>query len=101
MLKLKLFTIAYSGQAGHRDGDAKASSLCGVFTWKGVNTDANDFLSNCFLGVFPQIGSKTIRLFAAILPTLLTNMVLHFDYLHLSDSEDGSWYVFVVNDDCG
>lgn len=98
-LKLKLLTIAHAGQAGHRGGEATAASLREESTWKGLTTDAKDFVSNCLLCVLSRSGSKVPRPLAITLHASRPNEVLHFDYPYLGEGDNDKQYAFVVKDD--
>lgn len=50
-LKLKLLTVAHARNAGHLGADATYASLLEEFTWRSIQTDAKDFVSNCMLCV--------------------------------------------------
>lgn len=98
-LKLKLLTVAHAGQAGHRGGEATAATLREEFIWKGLTTDARDFVSNCLLCMLSRSGAKIPRPLSNTLHASKPNEVLHFDYLYLGDSQDDKRYVLVLKDD--
>lgn len=98
-LKLKLLTVAHAGQAGHRGVDATAASLREEFTWRKIQIDAKDFVSNCLLCILSRTGSKIPRPLSITLHGSRPNEVLHFDYLFLGEGETDKKYVLVVKDD--
>lgn len=98
-LKLRLLKIAHGGKAGHRGGEATAASLRVEFVWKGLTTDAKDFVSNCLLCVRSRSGSKVPRPLSSTLNASKPNEVLHFDYVYLGDGDNENRYVFILKDD--
>lgn len=94
----ELLTVAHGGQTSHRGGDVSNISLKEQFTWRGMATDAKDFVANCFLCVISQGRSKIPCPFSTTPHASKRNESIHFDYLFLRASEDDNKYALFIKD---
>ncbi|KAJ8527394.1 hypothetical protein ON010_g14869 [Phytophthora cinnamomi] len=69
------------------------------FVWTGINSDVEFFVQRCLHCASTSNGPPKQRLLGEAMHAELPNELIHWDFLHVGESDTGQTYVLVIKDD--
>lgn len=98
-LQLRIMVAAHCGLGGHRGYTTTCNIIKEKVVWDTIDEDVKAFVQSCLVCMLSESGIKVPRPLGQQIHSSKVGEILHFDYLYIGESSDGTEYILILKDD--